>query len=67
MASSSSIYVDQLFFRDEMQDNEKQVRSYPVTVVSLSVGWLVNEPEGKEFLKEILMTPNMDIYKIESL
>jgi hypothetical protein len=31
------------------------------------VGWLINEPQGKEFLKEILQSPNMDIYKMESL
>jgi hypothetical protein len=34
-----------------MDDNEKQIRSYPVTIISLKVGWLINEPDGKEFLK----------------
>ena len=67
MAQSSSIYVDQLFFRDSMNDTEKQLRSYPVSIISVKVGWLVNEPQGKDFLIEILNTPNMDIYKIESL
>jgi hypothetical protein len=50
-----------------MKDSEKMHHSYPVNVVSLSVGWFINEPHGKEFLKEILMSPNMDIYKMESL
>ena len=67
MASSSAIYLDQMFFRDSMDDSENQPRSYPVTVISLKVGWLINEPDGKEFLKKILMNPNMDLYKIEPL
>ena len=50
-----------------MDDKESKIRSFPVTIFSLKVGWLLNEPQGKEFLKEILMSPNMDIYKIESL
>ena len=50
-----------------MNDTEKQLRSYPVSIISVKVGWLVNEPQGKDFLIEILNTPNMDIYKIESL
>ena len=67
LAQSSAIYIDQKYFADKMDDNPNNFHSYPVNVMAIKVGWLINTPQGKEFLKEILRSNNMDIYKIESL
>lgn len=36
-------------------------------MTGLRVGWIINEPEGKEFLQAILRLDNLELYKIESL
>lgn len=38
-----------------------------MNIVSLRVGWIINEPEGKEFFKEILGSDNIQLYNIKSL
>ena len=40
---------------------------YPIKMTGLRVGWIINEPEGKEFLQAILQLDNLELYKIESL
>jgi len=40
---------------------------HPVEVLSLKIGWIINTPEGKEFLQAILMRENLDYYEIKSV
>ena len=51
-----SSYVDENYFRTMMnEDKEADHNSFPVKVVALEVGWLLNNPdEGKLFLQAIL-------------
>jgi hypothetical protein len=66
MASTSCIYIEDMFFRDEMNEKETE-KSYPVKIVGLRVGWIINEPEGKKFLQSILYSSNLELYSIESI
>ena len=66
MASTSCIYIDNLFFKDRLKEGPNE-KSYPVKMTGLRVGWIINEPEGKEFLQAILQLDNLELYKIESL
>tara|TARA_B110000285_G_C15085462_1_gene595967 strand:- start:1415 stop:1564 length:150 start_codon:yes stop_codon:yes gene_type:complete len=49
MASTSCIYIDNVFFKDRLKEGPNE-KSYPVKMTGLRVGWIINEPEGKEFL-----------------
>ena len=59
--------IDQQYFSDKMDDSAKNLHSYPVNVVSVQIGWLINEPEGKIFLKQILFSDGLDIYQNDSI
>jgi hypothetical protein len=50
----------------EELDN-KDFNSYPVKIVGLEIGWLINEDWGKKFLVAILNSENLDLYEIDSI
>lgn len=66
MQSTSCIYIDNVFFKGAMGEHSDN-KSYPIKMTSLRVGWIINEPEGKEFLQAILQLDNLELYKMESL
>lgn len=69
MATSHTAYVDDLFFEEKMGEDKTnpKYKVHPVEVLSLKIGWIINTPEGKEFLQAILMGERLDYYEIKSL
>ena len=69
MATSHTAYVDDDFFQNQFGEdkNNASYKVHPVEVLSLKIGWIVNTPEGKEFLQAILMGERLDYYEIKSL
>lgn len=53
MASTHCVYIDDVFFKEAMNEKDDE-RSFPVKMTSMRMGWIINEPEGKKFLKAIL-------------
>ena len=48
IASSPTVYIDQDFYKSQMNEDENKpkYKSYPVAIEALKVGWLINNPEG---------------------
>jgi hypothetical protein len=66
IASSSSAFIDDNFYKNEFGDNA-DYKAYPVEVVSLRINWIISTPEGKEFLQAIHQSERLDFYEIRSL
>jgi hypothetical protein len=45
----------------------RHYNSYPVKVVGLEIGWLINDDWGTKFLQSILSSENLDLYEIDSI
>ena len=43
------------------------IKSFPVKVVAMNVGWILNTDYGKRFLNETLKNEDLDFYLIPSL
>ena len=52
MSTSHTAYVDDEFFQKQFGEDKdhEEYKVHPVEVLSLKIGWIVNTPEGKEFL-----------------
>ena len=48
-------------------DGELEMKSYPVRVVAMNVGWILNTKYGKKFLRATLRNEDLDFYLIPSL
>ena len=44
-----------------------ECESYPIKMVALRIGWIINTPEGRDFLQAVLDTGNMEFFNIKSL
>ena len=57
------------------QKDDLELASFPINVVALKIGWVIddtlsndqNSPYGLMFLKEILKSGNLDLFKIPCL
>jgi len=47
--------------------NNNSYNSYPVKIVGLEIGWLINDDWGKKFLASVLSSENLDLYEIDSI
>jgi hypothetical protein len=48
-------------------DEKEDLRSFPVKVTGMRMGWIIWTEEGNLFLRTILKSENLDLYDIESL
>lgn len=70
-------YVDNKFFTEKMMEkkDDMELASFPINVVALKIGWIIDDnlsndegsPYGLMFLREILKSSNLDLYKIPCL
>lgn len=72
MTEANSIYVDNKFYREKMEEriNDKDCSSYPVKVVALRIGWFLksgDHVDGRYFLAEILRNEDLSYYNLKSL
>ena len=67
MVSSTTCFTNDYFFENVLKEGTEDMNSYPVSVQSINIEWMISTNYGKEFLLQILASENTDIYKIESL
>lgn len=72
MTESNSIYVDNKFYKDRMNEriNDPSCSSYPVRVVALRAGWILKTDDhidGRYFLQEVLRNEDLSYYNLKSL
>ena len=70
MIGSKTCYTNEDFFKESMKESDETGEGYscyPVQVQSLKIDWIINTQHGKEFLEEIRMSENTDIFRITSL
>lgn len=71
MKESSTVYVDETFYQEEMGEDETGDNiSYPVKVVALRLGWMLQSQsahDGYKFLKEINTSEDLTFYNLGSL
>ena len=41
VSSSTSSYVDDVFYREQFQE-DKEYQSFPIKMVALEIGWIIN-------------------------
>ena len=66
MTSSPCEYIDDEFFKNDMDERDKY-QSYPVNVVALRVNWILSHDAGKTFLSKILLDADLSLYEIKTL
>ena len=52
MASSTSIYTDDLFYKEKMNESDTG-KSYPIKMMVLNVRWLIYTENGRLLLQAI--------------
>jgi len=72
MSESNTLYVDQLFYTQNMGENLNKTTysSYPVKVVALRIGWMLQSSDGidgRYFLTEIMRSEDLSFYNMKSL
>ena len=69
MASSESIFIDERFFREKMDErkNEVNYQMYPVNIVAMRMQWIINHKYGINFMRAILLSSDLNIYKVPYL
>ena len=69
VSDSPGVYIDDRFYQESMNEdkNDKNNKSFPVSVVAMRIDWILNEPEGIKFLFAILDSDNLDLYEVPSL
>lgn len=73
MSESNTLYVDQLFYSQMMGENinKTSYSSYPVKVVALRIGWMLQSKsdgiDGRYFLTEIMRSEDLSFYNMKSL
>jgi hypothetical protein len=51
----------------QMDDPRKDWNSYPVKTVAVEVGWVLNTPEGNDFLTQLNKSENLDLFYTETI
>ena len=67
---SSVSYIDEDFFKEkfkELQDHDESVRyssynTYAVKLLCVRADWIINDPHGIQFLKEMVRLKKNDIF-----
>ena len=69
MSSSSCCYFDEKYFELNMKEIDENVASncFPVRVVALNCGWILNQETGYKFLRGMLMSEDLDYYEISKI
>jgi len=69
MGPAHCIYVDEKYYKDFMGEDKTNVdySSYPVNVVGLRLGWVLNDVEGKLLLQKIAANEDMSIFETPTL
>ena len=66
MSSSTSSYVDDVFYREQFEE-DKQYQSFPIKMVALEIGWIIKEPEGVDFLNAVAYSDRIDLYDLDAI
>jgi hypothetical protein len=45
----------------------KDVQTYPIKVVALQIGWLLNEEEGIDFLIAMNNSEKVELYELDAI
>ena len=72
MTESNSVYVDNKFYKDQLNErlDDPNCSSFPVKVVAMKIGWMLNsndQYDGYLFLQEILRNEDLSFYNLQSL
>ena len=69
MSWSSCQYFDEKYFGLNMQELDDDIASncFPVKVVALNCGWILNEESGYTFLRGMLMSEDLEYYDIPTI
>ena len=60
--------IDEKFFEVSMQEvKSRDIKSYPVEVVALRVGWVIQTQAGYDLLIEMANSENLDFYKVKTI
>mmetsp|Transcript_1931 Transcript_1931/g.2770 ORF Transcript_1931/g.2770 Transcript_1931/m.2770 type:complete len:131 (+) Transcript_1931:5899-6291(+) len=61
---SKCFFVDDRYYAEKMGEDKtnKQFKSFPVNVVALNVGWILQSPQGVDFLHALWDSDNLDIF-----
>ena len=68
MSHSSSVQIDDQFFKNQMGERmDSNQKSFPVKVVAMRIDWFLNYVDGKNFFEELLRNENLEFYNIPTL
>jgi len=69
MSAAHCIYIDHKYYKDFMGEEKDNVdySSYPVKLVGLKIGWILNDEAGKFFLQSIAASEDMSLYETPTL
>ena len=67
LADSPSQYVDDLWFRTHLLDDQTKFEITPVIIKGMNIRWYIREPEGKLFFEEILNLHDLSLFKIVTI
>lgn len=67
LSDSSTRYVDNLWFKTNMNDDHANPEITPVVVKGMNIRWFIREDEGKLFLMEILNTNDLSLFRIVTI
>ena len=71
MNHTSSLYVDDLWFKtymgEEKRKSQIKTTNYPVEITALKIRWFISSHYGKKFLTSILNNENIEMYNIITL
>ena len=66
MATSCTAYIDDDFYKNEFGESRDH-KAFPVNVVCMRIGWVIQTQEGKKFLQAILNSERLDYFEIKAL
>ena len=70
MNSSQVNYADEKFYHDsfnEIQEFSDGANTFPVQIVTLRIGWILQTKDGQDYLNEILHSEDLEFYRVKSL
>jgi hypothetical protein len=55
IASSPTLYVDDIFYRNVFKEDKTNpyYKAYPVDIMALKIDWIVSTENGRAFLQEL--------------
>jgi len=66
--SAYSSYVDDAFFKTRMGEIplKNSHKTFPVSIQTVKMGWILSTEEGTKFLRKILTSENSDIFESQT-